>query len=357
MIYDYVIVGNNMNSLMLAYYLFKENNKVLIIDKKSFDDFYLYTSNNFVYKNPMYSNNDVNFLNFLNDIGINFRDTGTKININFDLIEKFKLNECGAIYIEFLNEIFNINESKNIKLKEKLNIFSDRTIENIKNICDFYNCDVNEISYYDFIQLINNCIINEFFNINDKTFIYYILKYFKINTNIDVMFETKFSKLDNKTINLETGENIDFTKKCIFCLSPKNINFIKENNKIKETTMYNYCWKINENILENNSNLYYKNENEIIFYSSEDKLNEIKTEHYFLNDKYTINIFKKYIFEDDINHKNYIIINEKKTIENNIIRNYNIINNLINKKKYRIYKNDSIVDMVKLILFVKIFIK
>jgi ribulose 1,5-bisphosphate synthetase/thiazole synthase len=31
MIYDYVIVGNNMNSLMLAYYLFKENNKVLII--------------------------------------------------------------------------------------------------------------------------------------------------------------------------------------------------------------------------------------------------------------------------------------------------------------------------------------
>jgi hypothetical protein len=357
MIYDYVIVGNNMNSLMLAFYLFKENNKVLIIDKKSIEDFYLYTSNNSVYKNPMYSNNDVNFLNFLNEIGMDFRQIGTKININFNLIEKFKLNECGIIYTEFLNEFFNINESKKIKLIEKLSIFSDRTIENIKNICDFYNCNLNEISYYDFIQLINNCIINEFFNINDKSFINNILEYFKINTSIDIMFKTKFSKLDNKIINLETGENIIFNKKCIFCLSAKNVNFIEETTKIKEIKMYNYSWKINENILENNSQLYYKNESDIIFYSTKDKLENIKTEHYFLNEKYRKCILSKKIFEDDINHENYIIINDKKSIENNIIRNYNLINNLINKKKYRIYKNDSIVDMIKLILFVKIFIK
>ena len=37
MIFDYILVGINLNSLMIAYYLNKSNNKVLLIDKKSKD--------------------------------------------------------------------------------------------------------------------------------------------------------------------------------------------------------------------------------------------------------------------------------------------------------------------------------
>jgi len=80
MIYDYVIVGNNLNSLMIAYYLFKENYKILIIDMKNKEDHKLYYNKDIVIKNPLYSNNDVNFLNFLNHLSIDFRSIGKKCN-------------------------------------------------------------------------------------------------------------------------------------------------------------------------------------------------------------------------------------------------------------------------------------
>ena len=103
MIYDYVIIGNNLNSMMLAYYLTNENNKVIILEKKNKEDFYLYTKNNIVYRNPLYSNNDVNFLNFLNDIKVDFKNIGNKITLNFNLLKRFELNELYVFCIEFLN--------------------------------------------------------------------------------------------------------------------------------------------------------------------------------------------------------------------------------------------------------------
>ena len=186
MIYDYVIIGNNINSLMIAFYLFKENNKVLIIEKKNKNNFFLHINNEIVYKNPMYSNNDVNFLNFLNDINIDFKSIGSKINISFDLAKQFNLNELFIFFLEFINHFMSINESKQIKLSSKLNLFSDKSINYIMFLCDFYNYNFNEISYYDFIQIINNCVINEFFIINDNEIITQIFDYFSNNTNIKI---------------------------------------------------------------------------------------------------------------------------------------------------------------------------
>ena len=78
-----------------------------------------------VFNNPLYSNNDVNFLNFLNELEINFKNIGNKIKINFQLVENFKMNELFIIYTELLNEFINDNKSKEIKLKDKLFVFSD----------------------------------------------------------------------------------------------------------------------------------------------------------------------------------------------------------------------------------------
>ena len=147
MIYDYVIIGNNLNSMMLAYYLSNENYKVIILEKKNKEDFYLYTKNNVVYRNPLYSNNDVNFLNFLNDIKVDFKNIGNKITLNFNLLKRFELNELYVFCIEFLNEFMYNYKSKQIKLQDKVNNFSDKSIEYIKYLCRFYDYEFKEISY------------------------------------------------------------------------------------------------------------------------------------------------------------------------------------------------------------------
>lgn len=343
MIYDYVIIGNNINSLMLAYYLFKEDQSVIILDKKNINDHYFYTKNEIVYKNPVFSNNDVNFLNFLNELKIDFKLIGNKININFDLIGNFNLSELLIIYCELINEFTFNYDSKNIKLKDKIHLFSDKSISYIKSLCEFYNNDFNEITYYDFIQIVSNCIINEFYTINENELKMQIFNYFKQNTNIEIKFEIEFIDLIDNIVKTN-NDNFKFNNKCIFCISPDKIPFI--NNQIKEQVIYNYVFKINEKYIEDDNILqYYKNNDTITFFSNTSKnfCNEIKIINKILNEELYLD---KYIF-----------LNNNKTIEDNIKRNFSLLNKINNKKKYRIYKNDSLVDIVKLFLIVKIFIK
>ncbi len=343
MIYDYVIIGNNINSLMLSYYLFKEDLSVIILDKKNLNEHFLFTKNETVHKNPAFSNNDVNFLNFLNELKIDFKTIGNKIKINFDLVENFNINELFIIYLEFINEFTFNYDSKKLKLKDKINVFCDKTIVYIKSLCKFYNYNFDEITYYDFIQIISNCIINEFYTINENELKMQIYNFFKQNTNIELKFDTEFIDLTDKTVKTNNGE-INFKNKCIFSISPDKIPFI--NHQANEEEIYNYTFKMNDKHIEdNNTILYHKNNNTITFFSNYPKFSNCENK-----------IINKYLNEDIYQDK-YIYINNNKTIEDNIKRNYNLINKIINKKKYRIYKNDSIVDIVKLFLIIKLFIK
>lgn len=235
MSYDYVISGDNINSLMLAYYLNKEKYNVLII-KKPLQNIKLFE----------FSNNDVNFLNFLSDIKIDFKSVGHKLDRKFDLTN-FNMSELFMIYVEMFNQLTNDYSSKNIKLKDKLHYFSDKAINYIKILCTFYNLNFDEMSYYDLTEIISNCMINEYYILDEQKLITQIYDYFLNKTNI-----------------------------------------------------------------------------------------EIKTDNDF-----TINLSQ----------------NDGNTIEDNIKQNYLLLNKIINKKKFKIYKNDTIVDIVKLCLLVKLIIK
>ncbi len=347
MIYDYVIIGNNINSLMLSYYLIKNNNSVIILEKKSKNDFYFYSKNTIINRNPKYSNNDVNFLNFLNELNVDFKDIGTKININFNLTENFQLNELLIIYFDIISE----NKYTEIKLSDKINLFSSKTNEFIKYLCKYYNYDYNEIYYYDFIQIINNCLINEFYNIDESVLLNILLE----KTQATVIFETEYKNINNNYI--ETNNNkFEFKKKCIFCISPEKINMSIKYDNIIENKIYNYTFDIQESIIEKNKITYYKNKNNITFYSNFDSLDFIKKDHYFLNN-YEKTVVTKRVFNQDIYDEKYIILNNNISIEDNIIRNYKLLNKITNYKIFKIYKNDTIIDIIKLFLVVKLFIK
>lgn len=359
MIFDYILIGINLNSLMIAYYLYKLDNKILIIDKKSKENHNIYYKNNTVLKLPEYSNNDVNFLNFLIDINIDFRLIGNKLdNIKFNLVKNFKITELITICIEFIKEFTNDNTSKNIKFIDKSNLFSDKTIEYIKILCNFYNLIYDDITLSDFTNMINNCLINEFFIIDEKKLFEEIIKKYD-NDYIKINYEEEFIKINKKTI--ETNKRtIEFNKKCLLFISPKNINFI--NDKITLFNIYNYIWntKINiqkyhfesikYNYIKNTNNV--QNINKYIIYSKNELTNEINNELFFLGKNYKkiINVICE--FSNIIENNDYIIINNMLTIEKNIINNYKILNNLQYKKKFKIYKNDSIIDIIKLIILI-----
>ena len=258
--YDYILVGYNINSLMIAYYLNKSKNKVLIIEETS----ELPETN----LNLLYSNNDVNFLNFLSDLSIDFKLVGDKNDdINFDLSNNIDVGDMIFIYSEFFKEFTFDYSSKNIKLHEKLYLFSDKTVNFIRNLCNFYQVDINEISLFHFTQLISFCITNEFYTLNYNKLIGLIGDYIMSNTNIEIRFNEKLINMEPNKI-MTTINTITFNKSCL-------IDYSCGKNKIEE----------------------------------------------------------------------------------NILNNYLLINKLEPVNKYKIYRPDSIVDIIKLILFVKLLIK
>lgn len=351
MIFDYILVGINLNSLMIAYYLNKSNNKVLLIDKKSKDNHQIYYKNNTFLKLPEYSNNDVNFLNFLNDINLDFRSIGNKQeHINFDLIKNFKVTELITICIEFIKEFTNDYTSKDIKFTQKTNLFSDESIEYVKLLCNFYNLNYNDITSFDFTNIINNCILNEFFLIDEKKLFAEIIKKYN-NENIEISYEEEFYNINNKNI-ITTKRTIDFNNKCLLFLSPKNITFIYNSNK--PFTINNYIWNTEINIEKQHFKSikynYIKDNNNYIVYSKNDIDNEINNDLFFLGKNYKKVVNTYYEYTDVHYQENFIILNNLLNIEDNIVNNYKLLNKLFNKKTFRIYKNDSIVDIIKLII-------
>jgi hypothetical protein len=360
MTFDYILVGINLNSLMIAYYLNKSNNKVLLIDKKSKDDHKIYYKNNTFLKLPEYSNNDVNFLNFLNDINVDFRSIGNKQeHINFDLIKNFKITELLTICIEFIKEFTHDYTSKDIKFTQKTNLFSKESIEYIKLLCNFYNLNYNDITLFDFTNIINNCILNEFFLIDEKKLFEEIIKKYN-NENIEISYEEEFYKIETNKKYIETNKRIiNFNNKCLLFISPKNINFI--NNKTEKFTINNYIWNTEINIekqyFESIKYNYIKDTNKYIVYSKNDIDDEINNNLFFLGKHYKKIVNKYYEYNDVQYQENLIILNNLLKIEDNIVNNYKLLNKLFNKKTFRIYKNDSIVDIIKLIMVLNYLIK
>lgn len=355
MTFDYILIGLNLNSLMIGYYLNKLNYKILLIEKKS--KYMSYFKNNTIIQLPEFSNNDVNLLNFLNDININFKDIGNKLdNIKFNLLDNFNINELITISIEFIKEFINDYTSKNIKFIDKISYFSETSIEYIKSLCEFYNLNYNNITIYEFTNMINQCLINEYYIIDEQKLFDDII----IKSNIKIIYNEEFIRLDNNSI-YTNNNHIHFNNKCLFFLSPKNINFIKE-KKYNLFTIYNYIWNTSINVeakhLESIKYNYIKSTNKYIFYSKNNISNLINEQLFFINKNMNTVTYNKFEFKKSYICDNYIIVNNSINIEKNVINNYNILNELlINKKKFKIYKNDSIIDIIKFILFINLFNK
>lgn len=329
--YDYIIVGASLKSYLIAYKLLKLNYKCKIVEKKNkfcyFDNFKI------IKTDLLFSSNDVNFLNFLNELNINFKEVGIKYDLQFKFKENLSYDELTLLINEFLKVSMNNFTCKEINFMEYLrnHNFLIKSIDYLNNFCNIFDKDINTLNLYDFITLLNCYLFCD----------YYILDYTKLITqlqnninNLEIEYGTEY---EMEIINVSSNT------KYIYCISSKNLEKIHQPYDIKKDFFINI--KTLENIKTKDleyltiSN-YLSDQISIVFTSNtneiDKKFDKFKSYHIYNYDKIINNI----IFD------NVIILKNNKKIEDTIINSLQILNNI--DKNIQFYKNDNLTDIIKL---------
>lgn len=366
MTYDYIIIGATLESYILAQKLIKLNYKCIIIEKKNKQDYF--DSFNQIKSNIFFSSNDVNFLNFLNENTIDFKTIGTLYNFNFKFTEILSVLELKLLYNEIIKISLYDESSKDIKFMNFLdsNNFSNDSIEYINNFCLFFDKKINIITLYDFINLLNCKLFCDYYILNYKTLFTELLNK---NKDIEINFDSELieytinnNKIDNVKIN---NFSIRDNFKYIFCISIKNIKKIEQNINYDYDYDYLITLKWNQNLIipENlKTDLKYFNLIEyntiLILNNHKIDIQNTKNKLFFITKPETIFIYKKYLLSNNLIYDNCIILKNNKNIEDDVINTlYNLYKININyKKMFKIYKNDSLSDIIKLYIFINLYL-
>jgi hypothetical protein len=231
--------------------------------------------------------------------------------------------------------------------------FCTESVEYIKKFCNFFNKKYDIISLYDFMYLVNSKLFSEYYIINKSHFIKKIFK----NTNVE-----EHITWSHEIINTNFNEN----EKVIFDIKSENIkklNINIENDKVYKNNLYNLFWDSEiEFPLEFKNDLIYfditKNfilNNHVIT----DDINNINNKLYFLDKPSKVTVTENNYLRENIINKNIIFLKRSKIIEDDIINSLYILQytNSLYLKIFKIYKNDTIIDIIKLYLCLKLCLK
>ncbi len=350
---NYVLIGATINNLMLCDKIIKNGDKCIIYEKRNIDDFYKNCDN--IKSQPFFSSNDINFIEWLKSINLKEYDAGIHYDLNFNFFKQFKLNELNNILYLFSNTIIDEKMLKEeqllVYLKNKN--FCTESIEYINKFCNFFNKKYNDISLYDFMYLVNSKLFGEYYIIFKS---HLIKKIFK-NTNVEehIIWSHEI-----------TNTNFSETEKVIFDIKFENIKKINmniENNKFEKTYYYNLFWDSSiEFPLEFKNDLIYfdlTNNFTLNNHVITDDISDINNKLYFLEKPSNVTVETNYYLKQNIINNNIIFLKRSKIIEDDIINSLFVLQytNSSYLKVFKIYKNDTIIDIIKLYLCLKLCLK
>ena len=269
--HDYVIIGSGPTGLTLAWYLAKNNKKILIIEKElSIGGCHRVRRvehngiNYFTEHGPrIYIDNYYHLIDLLKSMHVNFNELFTPydftVNISIQqIISQLSTREILAIVYEFMIYAINENASKKIPLVDFLREynFSRQSIKTIDRICRLTDGGT-----------IDNYTLFEFFEVFNQNFFYNIYQpkkpndigLFKIwmdnlvNTgNVSILFNTNITEIiydkNNNISAITDGKTEYIAKKYIFAIPPEpfitilnnstNKNIFGDISKLKELSEY-----------------------------------------------------------------------------------------------------------------------
>jgi hypothetical protein len=216
-----------------------------------------------------------------------------------------------------------------------------------------FDKDYNIITIKDFIELLHTKLISNYYMLNSYVLYNKIFNYL----NIQIKWDTEITNL-NKFIQ----------EKVIIDIKPervRNLDIDLNSVNIKRTCFYNLWWEndiLFPDELKTNFEYYYLFNH---LYFEKDDNNDIENNIKLLNnklfflDKPNIELkYNEYLKENIINN-NVIVLKKHKLIEDGIMNSLFILYyyNIKFKKIYKIYKNDSLLDIIKLYLVINFCLK
>jgi hypothetical protein len=350
---NYVLIGATINNLMLCDKILKNDDNCIIYEKRNIDEFYENCNN--IKSQPFFSSNDVNLMEWIKSINLKEYDAGIHYDLSFNFFKQFKFNEISNIVNLFSRTILNepkLKEEQLITYLKNKN-FCEESIEYIKKFCNFFNKKYDSISLYDFMYLVNSKLFGEYYIINKS---HLIKKIFK-NTNVE-----KHITWSHEIINT----NFDVMTQVIFDIKLENIkklNINIENDKVYKSNYYNLYWdsEIEFPLEFKNDLIYFDITNNFTLNNHviTDDIIDINNKLYFLDKPSKFTVSENNYLTENIINKNIIFLKRSKIIEDDIINSLYILQytNSSYLKIFKIYKNDTIIDIVKLYLCLKLCLK
>lgn len=354
---NYVLIGVTINNLMLCDKILKNGDNCVIYEKRNIDEFYENCDN--IKSQPFFSSNDINFMDCLKSINLNEYDAGIHYDLSFNFIKQFKFNEINNIFHLFSNSIVDekmLKEEQLIVYLKNKN-FCTESIEYINKFCNFFNKKYDIISLYEFMYLVNSKLFGEYYIMNKSYLIKKILK----NVNIEECIIWS-----HEIINTNFNES----DKVIFDIKPENIKKLNNNtdtkietDKVYKSNFYNLFWDSEiEFPLEFKNDLIYfditKNftlNNHVIT----DDITDVNKKLYFLDKPSKVTVTENNYLRENIINNNIIFLKRSKIIEDDIINSLYILQytNSSYLKIFKVYKNDTIIDIIKLYLCLNFCLK
>jgi hypothetical protein len=344
------LIGATLNNLLIYDKLVKEGYECIIYEKQNKDDYF--NNLKIIKKNMLVSSNDVNLLEWLKSININYNDVFICYPINFNFAKELELKELNYIFNLYNYYLINDHMINNL-LKDEICNFSFNSINYITRLCNMFDKDYNIITIKDFIELLHTKLISNYYMLNSYVLYNKIFNYL----NIQIKWDTEITNL-NKFIQ----------EKVIIDIKPervRNLDIDLNSVNIKRTCFYNLWWEndiLFPDELKTNFEYYYLFNH---LYFEKDDNNDIENNIKLLNnklfflDKPNIELkYNEYLKENIINN-NVIVLKKHKLIEDGIMNSLFILYyyNIKFKKIYKIYKNDSLLDIIKLYLVINFCLK
>ena len=350
---NYVLIGATINNLMLCDKILKNGDNCIIYEKRNIDEFYENCDN--IKSQPFFSSNDVNFMEWLKSINLKEYDAGIHYDLSFNFFKQFKFNEVSNIANLFSRTILNdpiLKEEQLIVYLTNKN-FCKESVEYIKKFCNFFNKKYDIISLYDFMYLVNSKLFGEYYIINKSHFIKKIFK----NTNVE-----EHITWSHEIINTHFDNN----NQVIFDIKSENIkklNINIENEKLEKSNYYNLFWdsEIEFPLEFKNDLIYFDITNNFTLNNHviTDDITDINNKLYFLDKPSKFTVSENNYLRENIINENIIFLKRSKLIEDDIINSLYILQytNSSYLKIFKIYKNDTIIDIIKLYLCLKLCLK
>jgi hypothetical protein len=358
---NYVLIGATINNLMLCDKIIKNGDECIIYEKRNINEFYKNCDN--INSQLFFSSNDVNFIEWLKSINLNEYDAGIHYDLSFNFIKQFKFNEINNIFHLFSNSIVDekmLKEQQLIVYLKNKN-FCNESIEYIKKFCNFFNKKYDIINLYDFMYLVNSKLFGEYYIINKTALIKKIFKNTNVEKHILWSREIMNTNFNNKIMNTNFNN-----KKVIFDIKPENIKKINiniEDDKVYKSNLYNLYWdsKIEFPLEFKNDLIYFDITNNFTLNNHviTDDITDINNKLYFLDKPSNVKVFENTYLKENIINKNIIFLKKSKIIEDDIMNSLYILQytNPSYLEMFKIYKNDTIIDIAKLYLCLNFCLK